>query len=127
MIVFCLNVLPFCAVIVVGITSALLQMLPKAARALCEPIGSSTLTLEIGTSGVEANVVVVMLFLMLVFPTRITRRWFGSSTTRSRSGNAAPAWETRIAGPLNGCGSVGVLTTAPPTNAPLGQRRGLVL
>src|SRR4051794_2536548 len=127
MIVFCLDDLPFCAVIVVGITSFLAQMLPNAASALCEPMGSSTRTLDAGTSGVEANVVVVMLFLMFVLPTRITRRWFGSSTTRSRSGNAAPACETRIAGPRSGCGSVGVFTTAPPTKAPLGQRSGLVL
>ena len=72
------------------------------------------MTLDTGTSGVEANFVVVMPFLMSVLPTRITRTPLASST-RSRSGNAAPPWETRIAGPCSLPGSVGVFALAPPT------------
>ena len=83
------------------------------------------MTLETGTSGVGREVVVVMPFLMLVLPTRITRTPLASST-RSRSGNAAPPCETRIAGP----GHLArqhrrVRPSAPPTNEPGGQLNGL--
>ena len=114
---------PFQPTIVVGINSGLAHRSPKAASAECEPVGRLTVTLETGTSGVEANVVVVMPFLMLVFPTKITRTPLPSST-RSRSGKAAAACETRIAGPVILAGSVGVLARTPPTNEPLGQWNG---
>ena len=110
--------------IVVGITSGFAHRLPFAASALCEPIGRFTVMLDTGTSGVDANVVVVMPFLMSVLPTRIARTPLASST-RSRSGNAAPPCETRIAGPFSLPGSVGVFARAPPTNEPLGQWNGL--
>src|SRR5271166_4218810 len=121
MIVFCLVVFPLWETIVVGITSGCPHSSPYAASALCDPTGRLTVTFLIGTSGVEAKVVVVMLFLMFVLPVRITRTWLELSTTRSRSGKAAPAWETKIAEPVIVPGSVGVSTVAPPTKAPLGH------
>ena len=74
--------------------------------------------LETGTSGGDAKVVVVIPLLIFVLPTRITRTPL-ASITRSRSGNAAPPCETRIAGPCSLPGSVGVFARAPPTNEPL--------
>ncbi len=121
MIVFCLVVFPLWETIVVGITSGCAHRSPNAPRALCEPVGRLTVTLDTGTSGVDAKFVVVMPFLMLVLPVRITRTWLGLSTTRSKSGNEAPACETRIAAPVSLPGSVGVTTVAPPTNEPLGH------
>src|SRR6476646_3687183 len=123
MVVFCLTTVPFWPVIVVGITSLLAHRLPLAVSALCEPTGRFTVMLETGTSGVDANVVVVMPFLMSVLPTRIVRTPL-ASITRSRSGNAAAACETRIAGPVSLPGSVGVFARAPPTNDPGGQWNG---
>ena len=111
---------PFCPIIVVGIVSGLMQRLPFAVSAECPPIGRLTVMLETGTSGVVANVVVVTPLLIFVLPTRITFTPL-ASITRSRSGNASPAWETRIAGPCSLPGSVGVLARAPPTNEPLGH------
>ncbi len=73
-----------------------------------------------GTSGGEANVVVVIPFLMSVLPTRITRTPSPSSS-RSRSGNARPPCETKIAGPFSFAASVGVFALTPPTNDPDGQ------
>src|SRR5262249_22938230 len=106
------------------ITSELAHRLPKPASAECEPVGRFTVTLDTGTSGVVAKLVVVMPFLMFVLPTTIVRTP-SASMTRSRSGNAAAAWETRIAGPVSLCGSSGVLARAPPTNEPLGQLNGV--
>ncbi len=83
------------------------------------------MTLVTGTSGVEANVVVVMPFLMFVFPTRITRTPFASST-RSRSGNASAGVRDEDGRALSACsGSVGVLARALPTIEPAGQLAGL--
>src|SRR6202035_966603 len=110
----------------VGITSGILQRLPNAASAECAPTGRLTVMLDTGTSGVAAKLVVVIPFLMSVLPSRITRTPLPSST-RSRSGNAAPPWETRIAGPFIFAGSVGVLARTPPTNEPPGQLNGLAL
>src|SRR6266480_2978439 len=107
-------------------TSGRAQRLPKPVSAECEPMGRFTVTLETGTSGVLANVVVVIPFLMSVLPTTITRTPLASST-RSRSGNAAPPWETRIAGPFIFEGSTGVFARTPPTNEPDGQLNGFAL
>ena len=85
---------PFWATIVVGIRSFFAHRLPKAASAECGPVGSFSVKLDTGTSGIAAKVVVVIPFLMSVLPTRITRTPLPSST-RSRSGNAAPPCETR--------------------------------
>src|SRR5262249_59107420 len=121
--VLCLTTLPFQPVIVVGMTSELAHRLPKPASAECEPVGRFTVTLDTGTSGVVAKLVVVMPFLMFVLPTTIVRTP-SASMTRSRSGNAAAAWETRIAGPFSLSGRRGVLARAPPTNEPLGHLNG---
>ena len=121
--VVCLNCRPFCPVIVVGMFSALVQRLPKAASAECGPIGRLMVMLDTGTSGVEAKLVVVIPFLMSVLPFRITRTPLASST-RSRSGNAAPPCETRYAGPVSFVGSVGVFARAPPTSDLPGQLKG---
>ena len=121
---FCLICVPFWPVIVVGITSGLAQRFVLAASAECGPVGRFTVKLETGTSGVAAKFVVVIPFLMSVLPTRITRTPLASST-RSRSGNAAAACETRIAGPVILPGSTGVFALAPPTSEPAGQLDGL--
>src|ERR1039457_5787304 len=97
-----------------------MHRLPFPVTAECEPIGRFTVTLDTGASGNAAKVVVVIPFVILVLPTRITRTPL-ASITRSRSGNACPPWETRIAGPCSFPGSVGVFALAPPTNEPLGQ------
>src|SRR5437899_7499029 len=94
MTVFWLIWAPFWATIVVGIRSFFAHRLPKAASAECGPVGSFSVKLDTGTSGIAAKVVVVIPFLMSVLPTRITRTPLPSST-RSRSGNAAPPCETR--------------------------------
>src|SRR6516165_4885709 len=60
---------------------------------------------------------------MLVLPTTIVRTP-SASMTRSRSGNAAAACDTRIAGPFSLSGSSDVLARAPPTNEPLGHLNG---
>src|SRR5579859_4612990 len=112
--VFCLNTLPFCAVIVVGITSGFVHRLPLAVRAECGPAGSVSVKLDTGASGVDVNVVFVIPFLMSVLPTRMMRTPLPSSTM-SRSGNASPPWETKYAGPLIGVGSTGVIAVAVPT------------
>ena len=104
--VFCLNTFPFCAVIVVGITSGFAHRLPLAVSAECGPVGSVSVKLDTGASGVDANVVFVIPFLISVLPSRMIRTPLPSST-RSRSGKASPPWETKIAGPLSGVGSVG--------------------
>ncbi len=111
---------PFCPIIVVGIVNGLMHRLPFAVTAECAPIGRLTVIDETGTSGGAANVVVVIPLLIFVLPTRITLTPL-ASITRSRSGNASPACETRIAGPCSLPGSVGVFARAPPTNEPLGQ------
>src|SRR5256714_8667361 len=104
-------------------TSGRAQRLPKPVSAECEPMGRFTVTLETGTSGVLANVVVVMPFLMSVLPTTITRTPLPSST-RSRSGKDALACDTRIAGPFIFACSTGVLARTPPTNEPDGHLNG---
>jgi hypothetical protein len=43
----------------------------------------------------------------------------------SRSGKAAPPWETRYAGPVSGTSSRGVIAVAVPTTEPAGQPAGL--
>src|SRR5580692_10082886 len=82
--------------------------------------------LDTGTSGGAAKLVVVIPFLMFVLPTRITRIPSPSSS-RSRSGNAAPPCETRIAGPFSFAESVGVFALTPPTNEPDGHVYGFAL
>src|SRR5207302_181663 len=57
--VFCLIRAPFWAVIVVGMTSGCAHRLALAASAECGPIGNASEKLDTGTSGSEANVVVV--------------------------------------------------------------------
>src|ERR1700694_4332950 len=122
--VFWLTCLPFCPVITVGMYSGLAHRSPNAASAECGPVGSLTVMLDTGTSGDDANVVVVIPFLMSVLPTRITRTPLASST-RSRSGNAAPPCETRYAEPVMVLGSVGVLARAVPTSEPSGHFAGV--
>src|SRR5207302_3176278 len=87
-------------------------VLPVSAE--CGPVGSLSVKLDTGTSGTVLKLVVVIPFLMSVLPTRITRTPLPSST-RSRSGKAAPPCETRTAGPVIGVGSTGVTAVAVPT------------
>src|ERR1700730_2505704 len=122
--VFCLTTRPFCPVIVVGMISGPAHRFAFAASALWEPVGRFTVMLDTGTSGVAAKFVVVIPFLMFVFPTTIVRTPL-ASMTRSRSGNAPPACDTRIAGPVSLLGSSGVFARAPPTKEPLGHLSGL--
>src|SRR2546426_5435259 len=96
-------------------------VLPVSAE--CGPVGSFSVKLDTGTSGTEAKLVVVIPRLMSVLPTRITRTPLPSSS-RSRSGKAAPPWETRYAGPLSVPGRTGVVAVAVPTLAPAGQLKG---
>ncbi len=66
---------PFWALMVVGIVRVVLQKLCLAfagrllVRAECGPMGSFNSKLEIGASGTEAKVLVVMPLAMLMFPT----------------------------------------------------------
>src|ERR1700720_414217 len=124
--VFCLITLPFCAVIAVGMTSDCLHRLPFAVSAEFGPVGSLSSKLDTGTSGTVAKLEVVMPFVMFVLPTRITVTPSPLST-RSRSGNAAPPCETKIAGPVSLSGSTGVVTTASPTRELEGQASGAAL
>src|ERR1700733_4937393 len=71
-----------------------------------------------------------MPFLMSVLPSRsiwITEPRSLACSTNSTSGNAAPPWDTRIAGPVRGTFRIGVFAVAVPMNAPAGQPAGLVL
>src|SRR5689334_21429439 len=63
---------------------------------------------------------------MKVLPTRITVTPSPLST-RSRSGNDAPPWETNIAGPVSLPGSTGVVTVTMPTLDNGGHAAGLAL
>src|SRR5438309_552188 len=54
--VFCLNTLPFCAVIVVGMISGCGHRFVFAVSAECGPVGRLSVKLETGASGVEAKV-----------------------------------------------------------------------
>src|SRR5437879_288142 len=121
--VLCAIRAPFWPVIVVGMISGWAHMFPFAVSSECGPLGSVSEKLDTGTSGSVANVVVVMPPLISVLPTRIVRTPEPSNST-SRSGNAAPPWDTRIAGPLSWPGSTGVVAVARPTVAPAGQREG---
>ena len=100
------------------------QRFPLAASAEFGPVGRSSTKLETGTSGIDVNDEVVMPPLMFVLPCRITRTPSPSSS-RSRSGNAAPPCETRYAGPLRLPGRTGVVAVAVPTLEPTGQANGL--
>lgn len=77
--VLCWSWAPFWPVRVVGIVSFVPQRPPcalagrLAPRAEKGPWGSLSSKLEIGASGTALKVLVVMLFLMLVFPTRSSR------------------------------------------------------
>src|ERR1700756_4846066 len=98
---------------------------PKLVTAEGGPSGSTTVIEVTGTSGVVAKFVVVIPPVIFVCPTRITRTpspW----RIKSRSGNAPPPWETKIAGPLSRPGSTGVRARTEPTNEPLGQLKGLL-
>src|SRR5664280_607971 len=67
-----------------------------------------------------------MPFLMSVLPSKTI--WTPSPCSRnSTSGNAAPPWETRIAGPVSGAFRTGVCAVAVPTNDPSGHPAGLAL
>ena len=124
MLVLCFTTEPFWPVIVVGMVSVWSQKLPLDASAEFGPVGRSSTKLDTGTSGIEANVEVVTPCLIAVLPTRITRTPLPSSS-RSRSGNAAPPWETRYAGPVSLPGRTGVVTVALPTFELPGQLYGL--
>ena len=65
-------------------------------------LGSFNSKLLIGASGALANLLLVMpLLLMLIDPTRSNRTPSPCRTT-TMSGNPAPPWDTRYAGPDNG-------------------------
>ena len=106
--VFCVTLKPFCPIIVVGIVSGLdaeaAVRRHRGVRADRQVDGDAR-----GPARREATakVVVVIPFEIFVLPTKITRTPL-ASITRSRSGNAAPPWETKIAGPCSLPGSVGV-------------------
>ena len=89
-----MNCAPLCAAIVVGTVSAFEQRPPSAVSAEWGPTGSVSTKLETGTSGIAANVELVIPFVIFVLPVRITVTPSPSSTM-SRSGNASPPWETR--------------------------------
>ena len=94
--VFCLMTAPFWAVIVVGMIERLRAEAAERCRApSCGPVGRFSSKLETGTSGIDANVEVVMPLLMFVLPSRITLTPWSPSRIRSRSGKAAPPCETR--------------------------------
>src|SRR4051794_10087986 len=120
MIVFFLIVSPFQPVIVVGITSGRAHRSPKLVSDEWDPTGSFTVIALTGTSGVSGKLVVVMPLVILVCPTRITRTP-EPLRIRSRSGNASPPWETRIAGPVSLPGRTGVVALTPPTKEPEGH------
>ncbi|HTR72280.1 MAG TPA: hypothetical protein VMG80_01685 [Solirubrobacteraceae bacterium] len=60
----------------------------------CGPTGRSSVKLEIGASGIAANVELVTPFLIWVLPVK-SIVMLSPSSTRSRSGKARPPWETR--------------------------------
>jgi hypothetical protein len=69
------------------------------------------------------NVLLVMPFFMFTLPTRssvIPSPW----KTITTSGNAAPPWETKYAGPLNGFARTGVVAIAVPMFEPAGHDAG---
>ena len=98
--VLCTTCAPFWPVSVVGIASFWPQRLPlifagrSVVRAEWGPSGSFSSKLEMGASGIDLNELVVMPFAMSVLPTR-SRRMPCPCRITTRSGNAAPPWETR--------------------------------
>ena len=69
------------------------------------PAGGTFQSALIGSSGTVSNLVYVTPFLMSVLPSRVMRIMPPRSLPWSRnttSGNAAPPWDTRIAGPARG-------------------------
>src|SRR5438270_7440356 len=79
---------------------------------------------ETGASGTALNVELVTPFLIWVLPTRF-RVIPSPCRTRTRSGKAAPACETRYAGPTSGWARIGVTAVALPTTDALGHDAGL--
>ena len=100
---------------------------PFAARTEWGPSGRLVSKLAIGASGTVSKREYVTPFLMSVLPSRSIRMSEPRSFACSRnttSGNAAPPWETRIAGPVSGTFRIGVTAFAVPMNDPGGQPAG---
>ena len=100
--VFCLTTVPFCPVIVVGIISGLAQRFAeRRQRGVRADRQVHRDAADTGTSGVDANVVVVMPFLMSVLPTRIDRHAVAfEDQVEVREGGAAVRDEDRRPGHL---------------------------